>query len=78
MPEASDEEVIDNGTCATDVDGVTAKEVVVEVTWAGLLLSMTVTVKVVFPLVVGVPLIVPADGESVSPAGRLPEVINQL
>ena len=44
---------------------------------AGLLASVTVTVKLEVPLVVGVPAIAPA-GDRVSPAGRLPAVIAQV
>jgi hypothetical protein len=44
----------------------------------GLLLSTTVVVKVEVPVLVGVPEIVPVEGVRVSPAGRPPEVIDQV
>jgi len=44
----------------------------------GELLSVTVTVKLEVPLAEGVPEITPVDDERASPAGRLPEVIDQL
>jgi hypothetical protein len=44
---------------------------------AGLLLSLTVAVKVNVPLAVGVPEITPLLAVSVRPFGRLPEVIDQ-
>jgi hypothetical protein len=44
----------------------------------GLLLSVTVTVKVDIPLAVGVPEIVPVVDAKVRPPGRLPEVIDQV
>jgi hypothetical protein len=45
---------------------------------AGLLLSVTVAVKLDVPLVVAVPEIAPVDAVSVRPVGRLPDVIDQL
>jgi hypothetical protein len=45
---------------------------------AGSPVSLTVTVKVDTPLAVGVPEIVPVVEASVSPAGRLPEVTDQV
>jgi hypothetical protein len=45
---------------------------------AGLLLSLTVAVKVEAPLAVGVPEITPVDDAKVRPAGRLPEEIDQV
>jgi hypothetical protein len=41
-----------------------------------LLLSVTVAVKEEVPLTDGVPEIAPVDDVSVSPAGKLPEVID--
>ena len=49
----------------------------VDVVWAGLPLSVTVAVKVEDPLVVGVPEIAPFDAR-LSPAGSLPDVIDQV
>jgi hypothetical protein len=46
--------------------------------WAGLPASATVAVKLVVPVVVGVPEIKPDDDEMLSPAGRLPAVIDQV
>jgi hypothetical protein len=43
----------------------------------GLLLSLTFAVKVNVPLAVGVPEITPLPADSVNPAGRLPELIDQ-
>jgi hypothetical protein len=48
----------------------------VDVVWAGLPLSVTVVVKVADPLVVDVPEIAPFDAR-LSPAGSLPDVIDQ-
>ncbi len=44
----------------------------------GSLLSLTVTVKVEIPLVVGVPAIVPVVAPNVNPAGNVPDVIDQV
>jgi hypothetical protein len=41
-------------------------------------LSVTVTVKLTVPVLVGVPEIVPVEAASVRPAGRVPEVIAQV
>jgi hypothetical protein len=46
--------------------------------WTGLLLSLTVTVKLDVPLVVGVPEITPLLAESVNPAGRLPLLMDHV
>jgi hypothetical protein len=46
--------------------------------WAGLPLSVTVAVKVEVPLVVGVPEIMPVDGAKFTPAGSLPDVMDQV
>jgi hypothetical protein len=43
----------------------------------GALESVTRTVKLLAPAVVGVPEITPVVGESVNPVGRLPETIDQ-
>jgi hypothetical protein len=43
----------------------------------GLLLSLTVAVKVKVPLAVGFPEIAPLLADNVNPVGRLPEVTDQ-
>ena len=53
-------------------------EVAAEVVSAGVLLSLTVAVKLYVPFVVGVPEMIPVVAASVSPAGRLPAVIDQV
>ncbi len=58
--------------------GATTMLAVVEVTWAGLLLSVIVAVKVEVPLAVGTPEIAPFAGDNFKPAGRLPEIIAQV
>jgi hypothetical protein len=58
--------------------GETTTAAVVEAVCAGLLLSVTVAVKVAVPLDVGMPVIAPVDGARVSPEGSLPDVIAQL
>ena len=45
---------------------------------AGLLLSVTVVVKVDEPVTVGLPEMTPVVAARVKPAGRLPEVIDQV
>jgi hypothetical protein len=45
--------------------------------WVGLLLSLTVAVRLAVPLAVGEPEIAP-EIDKVNPAGRLPEVIDQV
>jgi hypothetical protein len=49
-----------------------------DVVCIGLLLSLTVTVKVNFPLAVGVPEIIPLLPASFSPVGKLPEVMDHV
>jgi hypothetical protein len=49
----------------------------IDLLWAGELLSFTVSVKFDVPLAVGVPEIAPLD-DTVRPAGRLPDVTAQL
>jgi hypothetical protein len=46
--------------------------------WVGLPLSVTVAVKAKVPLAVGVPEITPVPAARVSPAGRLPLVIDHV
>jgi len=54
-----------------------AMEIAADWVCTGLLLSVTLTVKLEVPLLVGVPEMTPVDA-SVRPAGRLPEVIDQV
>lgn len=58
--------------------GIIITEAAVEAAWEGLLLSTTVAVKAAIPGAVGVPEIAPVEGTRVSPAGSLPELIDQL
>jgi hypothetical protein len=57
--------------------GVTVMFIAVDFVCTGLPLSLTVTVKVNFPLVVGVPERIPVPAASATPTGRVPEVIDQ-
>ena len=50
----------------------------VDLVCTGLLLSLTLTVKVDTPLAVGVPVITPLRAVRLNPSGRLPELIDQL
>lgn len=61
------------GVCAT-----TVIEVEIELVWAGLPLSVTFAVKLVLPVTVGAPEITPVVAASVSPDGRLPDVIDHV
>jgi hypothetical protein len=70
--EGSDTVVILSGRAATVM--VNARDCV----WGVLSLSWTVAVKLAVPLVVGVPEITPVEGARVRPAGRLPEVMDQV
>ena len=56
----------------------TAIEVAADWVWAGLLLSVTVTVKLELPVEFGVPEITPVVAASVNPAGRPPDAIDQV
>jgi hypothetical protein len=56
----------------------TTIEVATDLVWTGEPLSLTVAVKLEVPLVVGVPEMMPVVAAKVSPAGRLPEVIDQV
>jgi hypothetical protein len=49
-----------------------------DLVWTGLLLSRTAAVKVNVPLAVGVPEITPLLADKANPAGRLPELIDQV
>jgi hypothetical protein len=53
-------------------------EVAADLVWTGEPLSLTIAVKLDVPLVVGVPEMIPVVAAKVSPAGRLPEVIDQV
>jgi hypothetical protein len=53
-------------------------EVEADLVWAGLLLSFTVAVKLEVPVAVGVPEMVPVVAARLSPAGRLPELIDHV
>ena len=56
----------------------TTIEVAADFVRAGLLLSVTVAVKLEVPPVVGVPEMVPVVADRVSPAGSAPAVIDQV
>ena len=71
-PEASVEVLI-----ASTVPPITI-EVAADFVCAGLPPSVTVTVKGVVPVVVGVPEITPVAGARVNPAGKLPELIDHV
>ena len=60
-----------------EVVGATVIEVAAVWVCAGLLLSVTLTVKVEVPLWVGVPEITPVD-DKLRPAGRVPETMDQV
>lgn len=55
----------------------TARLIVVDAVWVGLLLSLTEAVKVELPVVDATPEIVPVD-ERLRPAGRLPDVTDHV
>lgn len=57
--------------------GATTIERLTDLVCAGLSASATVAVKLDVPLVVGVPEIKPVLEDRLSPAGRLPEVMDQ-
>jgi hypothetical protein len=58
--------------------GETVIDRLAEVVLAGLLESVTVTVKLEVPVVVGVPVIAPLEALRLSPAGSEPEVTAQV
>jgi ABC-type thiamin/hydroxymethylpyrimidine transport system permease subunit len=72
VPEANVDEVIVSCVAPMVID------VAADLVCAGLLLSLTVTVKLDVPFAVGVPEIAPLPAARVSPAGRLPEVTDQV
>lgn len=71
MAEGKDVVAIESGGAAT------TSEIVDEVVWAGFDASLTVTVIGKLPFAVGVPEMRPVLAARLSPAGRLPEVIDQ-
>ena len=73
-PPGSEAEIVN----AEGAEAATTIERATDLVCAGLLLSVTVTVKLDVPLAVGVPEIKPDEGEMLSPAGRLPAVTDQL
>jgi hypothetical protein len=66
---------VDPATCDL---GVTVIVFLADAVCVGLLLSVTITVKVAVAALVGVPEIVPVDGVRTSPAGKLPELIDHV
>ena len=72
MPEGNADDVIVSAVAAT------VMEVATDFVCAGLLLSLTIAVKVNVPVTVGVPEITPLPAASANPVGRAPEVIDQL
>jgi hypothetical protein len=58
--------------------GATTSEIVADIFWAGLAESATLAVKLNVPAAVGVPEITPVVDDRVRPAGRVPEVIDQV
>ena len=68
-------ELIVNGGVVVTTDKVS---LAVAVCAVGLPESFTMTVREKVPLAVGVPKIVPVEGEMAIPVGRLPEVIDQV
>jgi hypothetical protein len=72
VPAASVEEVIANWF------DVIVMDVAADFVCTGLLLSVTVTVKLNVPPAVGVPEITPLAPARTNPAGRLPELTDQV
>ena len=66
------------GPEAIDAEDDTVIEVATDFVWTGFPLSLTFTVKFDVPTVFGVPEITPVVAASVSPAGRLPDVIDHV
>lgn len=60
------------------VAGVTGREIATEAVCIGFAASVAFAVKLKLPATVGVPEIMPVDEARVSPAGRLPEAIDQV
>ena len=74
VPKARVEEVMVRARVAAAM----VMEVAADWVCAGLLLSVTLTVKFEVPLLVGVPEITPVDDDRVRPAGRLPEATDHV
>jgi hypothetical protein len=72
VPAGRAEVVIARDTGAITIDKV------IDLLWAGLDESATATVKDAVPTAVGVPEIKPVDVFRLSPAGRLPEMKDQV
>ena len=75
VPAVSVEEVMTRGL---DAAGATVNVDAADFVCTGELLSVTVAVKLEVPAEVGAPEIAPAAAESVRPAGKLPDVIDQV
>jgi hypothetical protein len=73
VPPGSEAEIVN----AEGAEAATTIERATDLVCAGLPASVTVAVKLEVPLAVGVPEIEP-DDERLSPAGRLPAVMDQL
>jgi hypothetical protein len=58
--------------------GATVMDMAADCVWTGLLLSLTATLKLKVPPVVGVPEIIPLPAANVRPPGRLPDVIDHV
>jgi predicted signal transduction protein with EAL and GGDEF domain len=71
---------VEDDVIVSTVDAVAAMvmDVATDFVCAGLPLSLTVTVKLKVPLAFGVPEITPLPAATLSPAGRLPEVTDQV
>ena len=61
-----------------NVLGATLRDRAADFVRTGLLLSRAVTARLNVPLAVGVPEITPLPADSDNPAGRLPELIDQV
>jgi hypothetical protein len=62
----------------TSAEGETRSERAADVVCAGLAESVTEAVKAAVPVEIGVPEINPVDEARLSPAGRLPEVMDHV
>jgi hypothetical protein len=60
------------------VEGTTTSDRVTDFVCAGFSASATVAVRLAVPAAVGVPEIIPVDDTRLSPAGRLPELIDHV
>jgi hypothetical protein len=77
VPEGSDEVAIASCEGAA-VAGATVIDSAADCDWIGVLPSLTATVKLKVPLVVGVPVKAPLPATKPIPAGRLPDVIDHV